>query len=73
MDDDDHLYREVSAVFSGHPTGEVIPILIVIAARVLVLEAGDDPGKLKAALFKFNSMMAEEALDMFSGRNAHIN
>lgn len=73
MDDDDHLYREVSALFSGHPTGEIIPILIVVAARVLVLDAGNNSDKLKEAILRFNRLMAEEALEMFSGRHQHVN
>jgi hypothetical protein len=70
--DDDELFRLLGAILNGRPVDEVIPVLIVAAARAVVEDAGDDPDKLRTAIFKFNRLMAEEALEMFSGRDAHV-
>ena len=64
---DEPIFREFERYLKGVPNDEVIPVLIIAAARSLVIEADGDAGRLLAGIHKFHVIMAEQAHQMFLG------
>ena len=64
---DEPAFREFERYLKGVPNDELIPVLIIAAARSLVIEADGDVGELVASIHKFHVIMAEQAHQMFLG------
>ena len=64
---DEPAFREFERYLKGVPNDEVIPVLIIAAARSLVIEADGDVGKLLASIHKFSVILAEQARQLFIG------
>ena len=65
---DNELFYALGDLLEGHPTDEVIPLLIVASARALVEHCGDDVGQLGLDLSKFNDLLLQQVMDMADGR-----
>ena len=73
--EDERIYRELGALLDGRSIHDVVPALVVGAARALATEAGGDANKLLSLVRKFSNLVAEQALDMLGKDNdgRHIN
>jgi len=62
--DDDNLLYQLGQLLNGQSIENVVPVLIVAAARALAAEAGGDEDKLGRLLNKFDDLLADQAFDM---------
>ena len=62
---DEPLFEELKKILTGLDNDDVIPVLIVAAARALVLMADGDSFRLDAGIAKFHALMNEQAQEMF--------
>lgn len=65
------LANALGALLAGKPVEQVVPILIVAAARALMLEADGDEAKLARMLNKFDELLADEAFDMMNSKQTN--
>jgi hypothetical protein len=64
--DDDNLLYQLGQLLNGQSIENVVPVLIVAAARALAAEAGGDEDKLGRLLNKFDDLLADQAFDMLN-------
>ena len=69
--DKEPLLKAIGKIVTGAPTDQLMPVLIVVLARVLVLEADGDHDKLESLGIKFCDLLAKTATDMMDERSVH--
>ena len=58
------IMEGLARVLGGKPTDVIAPVLVVAVARVLLLEADNDPEKLAFLVFKFINRLHEAVSEM---------
>lgn len=69
--DEEMLANALGALLAGKPVEQVVPILIVAAARALMLGADGDEAKLDRMLKRFDELLADEAFDMMKAKQVN--
>ena len=64
MNDTEKLMSDLARVLVGKDISAVAPALVVSVARVLMLEANNDPDKLGFLVFKFQRHLIETLSEM---------
>ena len=60
------LFKALEALLHDHANDEVVPLLVVAAARAIVVEANGDFDKMSTFLLKFFTLTLNQATEMFN-------
>jgi hypothetical protein len=60
----DEMLTKIAEILDGQPLTEVGPVLVVAVARVLMIDAGDDPFKAKVSIMQFMNLLTQTLSDM---------